>query len=91
MHADNLPCPSLMAILEYAYLIRLANPYAFRLSKTAEITPRVHDGEQYWIDIHYPTINITVHCTYKPIHGNLRALSHDAQEFLYNHSTRSEM
>lgn len=62
-------------------------PYAFRLSRTAEITPRVHDDEQYWIDIHYPTINITVHCTYKPIHGNLRALSHDAQEFLYNHST----
>lgn len=62
-------------------------PYAFRLSQSAEVLPRVHADEQYWIDIHYPSINVTVHCTYKPIRENLRELSRDAQEFLYNHAT----
>lgn len=62
-------------------------PYAFRLSTNAYIQEREEIGEQYWIDIHYPILNATIHCSYKPIQNNLRVLSRDAQEFLYKHST----
>lgn len=62
-------------------------PYSFRLSCNAIVQPRMHTGEQYWIDIHYPTLNTTIHCSYKPIHNNLRTLSRDAQEFLFSHAT----
>ncbi len=61
-------------------------PYAFLLSDNAVVESRTGKDEQYWIDIHYPSLNTTIHCTYKPIHGNLRALSRDMQEFLFGHS-----
>ena len=62
-------------------------PYAFRLSTNAEVHPLEKDSDKYWIDIHYPTLNTTIHCSYKPINNNLRVLSRDAQEFLFSHST----
>ena len=62
-------------------------PYSFRLSRNAQVQPHVHEGERYWIDIFYPTLNTTVHCSYKPIRNNLRSLARDAQEFIFNHST----
>jgi gliding motility-associated lipoprotein GldD len=62
-------------------------PYAFRLSTNAYIQERKEKGEQYWIDIQYPTLNATIHCSYKPVENNLRILSRDAQEFLYKHTT----
>ncbi len=62
-------------------------PYAFSLSDNATVRPHSHKGDAYWIDIDYPRLNTTIHCSYKPVHGNLRALSRDAQEFLYKHAT----
>ena len=66
----------------------LANyPYTFKLSDNAQVTPHFFEGENYWIDIVYPSLNTTIHCSYKPIRNNLRTLSRDAQEFLFSHST----
>ena len=62
-------------------------PYAFSLSDNAVVRPHAHKGDAYWIDIDYAGLNTTIHCSYKPVHGNLRALSRDAQEFLYKHAT----
>ena len=62
-------------------------PYSFRVSKNANIDTHPHEGEVYWIDIQYPTLNATIHCSYKPIKNNFRQLAHDAQEFLYKHTT----
>ena len=62
-------------------------PYAFDLSTNAEVHEREHTGDTYWIDIQYPALNTTVHCSYKSVKGNLRELSKDAQEFLYKHAT----
>ena len=61
-------------------------PYAFRLSSNAEIISINKTGEPFWIDIYYPTLNTTIHCSYKPIRNNLRTLARDAQEFLFSHS-----
>lgn len=62
-------------------------PYAFKLSQNAYIDEHIEDREAYWINIQYPSLNATIHCSYKPINNNIRTLSHDALEFLYKHST----
>lgn len=61
-------------------------PYAFLLSDNAVVEPRVDQDEQYWVDISYPSLNATIHCTYKPVQGNLRVLARDMQEFLFSHA-----
>jgi gliding motility-associated lipoprotein GldD len=71
----------------YEYCDLEGYPYTFRLSKNAFIEKLDREGDVYWIDIQYPTLNATIHCSYKVVNGNLRALSKDAQEFLYSHST----
>ena len=71
----------------YSDYIPQSYPYAFRLSNNAVVQSLNKEGESYWIDIHYPTLNTTIHCSYKPIHDNLRTLARDAQEFLFSHST----
>lgn len=71
----------------YTYTKLPDYPYSFKLSDNAQINDHPADGELYWIDIQYPTLNATIHCSYKPIRNNFRELSHDAQEFLYKHTT----
>lgn len=61
-------------------------PYSFSLSDNAVVREHTADDERYWIDIHYPTLNADIHCSYKPVRGNLRELSDDAIEFVYKHS-----
>lgn len=78
-----------IAIPDTSYLVGQPQgyPYTFRLSANAYVQERQEPGEMYWIDIHYPTLNATIHCSYKPVKNNLRILSRDAQEFLYKHAT----
>lgn len=71
----------------YTYCDLKGYPYQFRLSDNAFVVEREHSGDHYWIDIQYPAINATIHCSYKPVDNNLRALAKDAHEFLYSHST----
>lgn len=61
-------------------------PYSFALSGNATVQTRQAAGEHYWIDIVYPAFDARIHCSYKPIEGNLRALSDDAQRFVYKHA-----
>ena len=72
------------AYIEYT---PLGFPYAFKLSSNAQVQVKTREGEPYWIDIHYPLLNTTIYCSYKPIKHNLSTLARDAQEFLYSHST----
>ncbi len=64
-------------------------PYQFALSRNAEVREHARPGDKYWIDIHYPTMNMDIHCSYKPVSGNLRELSDDAIEFVYKHASHA--
>ena len=77
-----------MAIPDTAYVQDSLQdyPYTFKVSKNAEIKPHYFPGENYWIDIVYPSLNATIYCSYKPIKNNLHTLARDAQEFLFSHS-----
>lgn len=62
-------------------------PYTFALSKNAEVQPRTDVSEPYWINIVYPSLNATIHCSYKPVRNNLRELTNDALEFVYRNAS----
>ena len=62
-------------------------PYSFLLSKNAIVQPRTDVAEPYWINLYYPALDATIHCSYKPIHNNLRELTNDALEFVYRNAS----
>ena len=67
-----------------------ALPFRFDRSDLAVVKPRPAQGDGLWIDLHYPLLNADIHCSYKPVNGNLRALSEDARRFVYAHSDRAD-
>jgi gliding motility-associated lipoprotein GldD len=60
-------------------------PYSFALSRNAVVQPRAE--EPYWVDLFYPALDATVHCSYKPVRNNLRELTNDALEFVYRNAS----
>ncbi len=60
-------------------------PYSFALSKNAHV--RVRTDEPWWINIYYPALDATIHCSYKPVRNNLRELTNDALEFVYRNAS----
>lgn len=69
----------------YSKWTREGYPYSFNLPHSAKVDPHIEEGERYWIDINYPSLNATIHCSYKRIDDNLPALTTDALEFVYKH------
>ncbi len=60
-------------------------PYSFDLSQNAVV--QIRKDEPFWINIWYPRLDATIHCSYKPIHRNLRELTNDALEFVYRNAS----
>ena len=67
-----------------------ALPFRFDRSALAEVRPRPAQGDGLWLDLYYPRLNADIHCSYKPVRGNLRELSEDARRFVYAHSDRAD-
>ncbi len=59
-------------------------PYSFALSQNAVVQPVAN--ESYWIDLVYPDLNATIHCSYKPVRHNLRELTNDALDLVYRNA-----
>lgn len=64
-------------------------PYDFDVACGAQVKEHRQTGEMYWLDVHYPWANVDLHCSYKPIQGNLRELTDDAIEFVYKHASHA--
>ena len=64
-------------------------PYTFALSRNALVKPRTDVDEPYWINIYYPDLDATIHCSYKPVYHNLRELTNDALEFVYRNASHA--
>ena len=60
-------------------------PYSFDVSGNAVV--QLRNDEPYWINIYYPCIDATIHCSYKPVQNNLRELTDDAIEFVYRNAS----
>ena len=59
-------------------------PYSFEYADIARIDTRVDnaaavaktgEGEDYWLDVVYPTLNARIHCSYKPINSQLSTVN----------------
>lgn len=70
---------------EHAYQVQALGecPVQAEVSTSAQVEAR---GEAYWLDLVYPSLNARLHCSYKPVQGNLRELGDDAQEFVFKHA-----
>ena len=66
---------------------REAYPYSFSVSQNAVVLPVKKEGEPFWINLYYPALNATIHCSYKPVRNNLRELTNDALEFVYRNAS----
>jgi len=62
-------------------------PYTFALSRNAVVQPRTDVPEPYWVNLYYPALDATIHCSYKPVRNNLRELTNDALEFVYRNAS----
>ncbi len=65
-------------------------PYSFEISDAARITPRNESGEQYWLDIQYPTLNANIYCSYKPVRSDLFNLVEDTRNIVYKHLVKAD-
>ncbi|MCQ2311453.1 MAG: gliding motility lipoprotein GldD [Paludibacteraceae bacterium] len=63
-------------------------PYTFSMNRAA-VALSADSIHPLWINVHYPSIDATVHCSYLPIQNNLPQLLNDAQEFVYSHSVKA--
>ena len=65
-------------------------PYSFEFSNSAKIIPRSEIGEQYWIDIQYPSLNAHIYCSYKPVRSDLFRLVEDTRSIVYKHLVKAD-
>lgn len=74
----------------YQMLDTDAYPYAFEYSAWAEINPRTDADEPYWINVHYPQWEATLHVSYKSVNDNLDTLIDDARFFTSKQIPKAE-
>ncbi len=58
----------------------------YQLSTAASVLPLDSPG---WFNIHYPSLNATIHCSYMPVQHNLKQLIDDSEEFVYSHTVKA--
>ena len=73
---------------QYHKLDTLNLPYTFERSHWADV--RLRNDEANWIDINYPAINASIHCSYFPINGNLYDLLEDSRKYVYKHTVKAD-
>ena len=74
----------------YRRIDTLNLPYSFDLPVGAKLVSRQADGEEYWIDLNYPSLNASIYCSYKVVKGNLVDLLEDSRKIVYKHSIKAD-
>ncbi len=78
-----------ITVPEAAYTsMQSAYPFTLELSQSAQVV-EVSKDKGIWFNIHYPSLNADIHCSYYPVRGNLRELTDDAMEFLHKHISQA--
>ena len=74
----------------YRTIDTLGLPYCFDLPKNVHLINRKTSGEEFWIDLYYPTLNASIYCSYKRVDNNLTNLLEDSRKIVYKHSVRAD-
>lgn len=65
-------------------------PYSFEYPAYAvTIRDNKSNAEKYWLNIHFPTFNATIHLTYKPVKNNLDSLIESSRKFVDKHISKA--
>lgn len=73
----------------YVLFAEKGSPYTFEYSEAGKVVPQMQGAKEQWLNIDYPTLNATVHCSYRPIEGNLAVLLQESHEFVYKHASQA--
>lgn len=65
-------------------------PFQFEMSNIADIHIKKGKHEKNWIDIVYPKLNATIHCSYIVVKNDINELSEDAHRSVYKHLVRAD-
>ena len=66
-------------------------PYTFEYPRYAKIIQDPgNQGNECWIDIHFPDFNGNIHISYKPVKGNLNTFTEDSRNLAYKHTIKAE-
>lgn len=65
-------------------------PYRFEMADIAYIDTVVDHSEPYWVDVVYPSLNARIHCSYKPVRGNLAQLTDESIRFVFDHAIKAD-
>ena len=65
-------------------------PYQFEYPDYAKLEPdTLGFAEPYWVNIDIPLNKAKIHLSYKPLTGNLQALSEESRELVYKHAIKA--
>ena len=65
-------------------------PYTFEIADYAEFVPDTNGlSEPCWFDISYPQFKAKLHCSYKPINGNLAKYLEDSRTLTNKHISQA--
>lgn len=62
-------------------------PYSFEVSHLARLQRR---SETNWINLVYPTLNASIHLTYRPIDSNLGELIDESRDLAFVHAEKAD-
>lgn len=66
-------------------------PYSFATPKYSNVVKDTDkDAEPYWVNVEYPTMNATVHISYRKLSNNLDAAVEDAHLLAFKHEVRAD-
>ncbi len=66
-------------------------PYSFNIPTYAKIEQDTDaDAEPYWINVQFPSMNATVHVSYRKLNGNLDEVVEDVHYLAFHHEVRAD-
>lgn len=88
---DVLPKPNAFLRLEYQmptyFPLQEDCPYTFQKNTISNL---VTTRKSCWINLEYPSMNGTIHISYRPVSNDLEKLLKDAQKLTYEHVAKAD-
>jgi gliding motility-associated lipoprotein GldD len=65
-------------------------PFSFDYASSSILILKMDVKEKNWIDIYYPHMNATIHCSYSEVKNNIKMLSKGADELVRKHAIKAD-
>lgn len=65
-------------------------PFVFDYASSAVVILKKDAQEKNWLDIEYPRLNASIHCSYTAVKNNIDVLTRDAAELVQKHAIKAD-